>query len=193
MNLNAFLKENNITNIEGNTGQVFKQINILKNLCSNPNIKNILEIGFNAGHSSEIFLSNNPECKVVSFDLGNHDYTILCKKFIDEKYPGRHTLILGSSNYSLKRYLTSIKFDLIFIDGGHQYEIAYNDIIDCRNFATIDTLLIMDDVVYSRKNRMNHNIGPCRAWNKAIEDKIIVEDRKLEFRRGRGMTIGKYT
>lgn len=192
MNLNVFLKENNITEIEGNSGQVFKQINILKNLCSYNNVKNILEVGFNAGHSAEIFLSNNPECKVVSFDLGNHDYTILCKKFIDEKYPGRHTLILGSSSFSLKRYLTSIKFDIIFIDGGHQFETALEDIYDCRNFASTKTILLMDDVVFSKKNRMNHNIGPSRAWNKAIENKIIIEERRLEFRKGRGMTIGKY-
>ena len=34
----------------------------------------ILEIGFNAGHSSLFFLESNPDVKVISIDIGFHSY-----------------------------------------------------------------------------------------------------------------------
>ena len=56
-----------------------------------------MEIGFNAGHSAELFLSNNKNINVLSFDIGGHQYVKYGKEFIDNKYPNRHALILGDS------------------------------------------------------------------------------------------------
>ena len=33
-----------------------------------------LEIGFNAGHSSAVFLGTRNDIEITSFDLGAHDY-----------------------------------------------------------------------------------------------------------------------
>jgi len=37
--------------------------------------------------------------------------------------------------------------DLVFIDGGHDYEIAKKDLENCRPLSDHDTIVIMDDVV----------------------------------------------
>ena len=115
--------------MEGYCEQVPQQIEDLLNLLNEIKPLKILEIGFNAGHSSELFLKNS-KATVVSFDLGYHSYVYYAKKYIDSIYPDRHTLILGDSNITIKQF-NEETFDIIFIDGGHDYECAKNDIINC--------------------------------------------------------------
>jgi hypothetical protein len=83
--LDKHLQELGITVIEGYSHQNPKQVETLRKIASDENIKSVLEIGFNAGHSSEIFLSSNAAAHVLSFDLGIHDYVAPAKRFLDEK------------------------------------------------------------------------------------------------------------
>jgi predicted O-methyltransferase YrrM len=53
---------------------VKKKLNFLKNIVDNHRITNIMEIGFNAGHSAETFLSSNKNINLTSFDIGEKDY-----------------------------------------------------------------------------------------------------------------------
>jgi hypothetical protein len=55
MSITTFLNDKNIHVIEGYSQQVPEQIEDLLYLSNKPNIK-IMEIGFNAGHSAELFL-----------------------------------------------------------------------------------------------------------------------------------------
>ena len=71
--------------LEGNSGNFPSQTNDLVKYLKDPNIINILEIGFNAGHSAVTFLSVNKKVIVTSFDIGIHDYIKIGKKFIDKK------------------------------------------------------------------------------------------------------------
>ena len=121
MTLDLFLKDNNCYITEGYIEQVPEQVQILKDLVNNNKIKNILQVGFNAGHSSCLFLENNKQCNVVSFDIGTHDYVHIGKQYIDKTYPNRHELIRFYSKIAVPIYINTnkdIKFDLIFIDGG---------------------------------------------------------------------------
>ena len=107
------------------------------------------EIGFNAGFSSFAFLSASPDTRVVSFDLGEHAYTRTAKKLIDKKFPGRHTLVCGDSTKTLPDYKAKhpdLYFDLAFIDGGHDYEVAKADIVNMRSFCTAKSAVIIDDL-----------------------------------------------
>ena len=84
MTLDLFLKDNNCNITEGYIEQVPEQVQKLKDLVNNNKIKNILEIGFNAGHSSCLFLEKNKQCNVISFDIATHDYVHIGKQYIDK-------------------------------------------------------------------------------------------------------------
>ncbi len=97
------------------------------------------ETGFNAGFSSYAFLLANPDAKVISFDIGNHSYVRIAKRFIDREFPGRHTLVYGDSRTTLPQFKMenpNIGFDLFFIDGGHDYAVAKTDIANIKPLCT---------------------------------------------------------
>ena len=64
-------------------------------------IKNVLEIGFNAGHSADFMLSQRDDISVTSVDIAKHQYTVPCANFLSEKYPDRLKFMIGDSRYTL--------------------------------------------------------------------------------------------
>ena len=152
-----------------------------------------MEIGFNAGHSSETFLTNSL-ANVVSFDLGEHKYLLDGKQFMDKKFPGRHTLILGDSHTTIPFFKknTNMKFDVLFIDGDHSYEGALNDLINCIDLAAPNATIIFDDVVLKTDLQMSWTVGPTKAWLGMISMGKIEQTDYKEYEKGRGMVLGKY-
>ena len=101
-------------------------------LAADAAITRIIEVGFNAGHSSCAFLAAREDVTVVSFDLGLHGYVTRAKQYIDKAFPGRHTLVIGDSRETLPRYRAdhpAAVFDLAFVDGGHDYDVARADLV----------------------------------------------------------------
>jgi hypothetical protein len=97
---------------EGHSQNIQQQVDDLIKLTNKPNIT-VMEIGFNAGHSADIFLQNNKELTVTSFDLGKHPYVITGKRYIDVIYPNRHKLVLGDSKITIPKFIkeNKINFD----------------------------------------------------------------------------------
>jgi predicted O-methyltransferase YrrM len=194
--LEEFYAANKINVTEGFSQQEAKQTSNLIRICKQVNPKNILEIGFNGGHSSEIFLQNS-NAYVCSFDIGDHfhEYLKYGKQFINTRYPDRHTLVFGDSTKTVPNYSKNhpdIKYDIIFIDGGHDYPIAYADMLNCKNLAHKDTILIVDDIVRTSSLEAGHTIGPTKAWSQFKNANIIKELELHEWNKGRGMCVGKY-
>lgn len=136
-----------------------------------PSVKTILEVGFNAGHSSYVFLNARPDVRVLSFDLGEHQYVPAAKTFIDRKFPGRHELVLGDSRVTVPRYLAThpdSRFDLAFVDGGHDYEVASADLQNCRGLAR-GAFVIMDDLL----GWTTWGAGPVQAWDEACNAGLV--------------------
>jgi predicted O-methyltransferase YrrM len=188
--LTEYLKEKGYTEFEGNSHEIFGQTHLLHILSLKA--KHILEIGFNAGHSSEIFLQANSESKVVSFDIEQHAYVKVGKEYIDKTFPGRHELVLGDSLKTIPSYTSDVKFDLIFIDGCHELEFAKGDLDNCQRFAHKDTIVIMDDTMFTAGWDQFWNEGPSTAWVNAIKNKQIKLLAHADFTIGRGMAWGKY-
>jgi predicted O-methyltransferase YrrM len=113
-------------------------------------IKKVIEIGFNAGHSADYFLSLGDKTTVISFDLMIHPYSYYAKTYIDLKYPKKHILIAGNSNVTVPSFYSegcdSSPADIILIDGDHRYDPAYADMINLKQFADKNTVVIVDNI-----------------------------------------------
>jgi len=186
MSVSEYIFNMGFHEIEGNSAEIPEQVKDLIYISRNP-IKKVMEIGFNAGHSAEIFLKNNPDIDLVSFDIGHHDYTEHARKYIEITYPGRHRLILGDSKQTIPEFIKEnpdVKFDLIFIDGGHDYETASADLENSLLLSHKDTIIAIDDV--TDPPEANYTVGPTAIWK---EGKITEINAKV-YDRYRGMAWG---
>ena len=158
--------------VEG--GSTVEQVHYFINfIISRPEIKLILEIGFNTGRSAAYFLSCRDDIKVISGDIGIHRYVHDCKLLIDKQFPGRHTLIIGDSKVvipSLNKEKNKIVPDLIFIDGDHAEPTPLIDVRNCLKMAGQNTILVMDDT-----NLIN-------GWNGVLQAMCtVIKNNETDF------------
>ena len=195
MNLSQYLQKSNCGVYEGHCQQLQEQMNDLSALVSKDKVLRVMEIGFNAGHSAEVFLASNRNIHLTSFDLGEYEIVAKAKTYIDTVYPGRHTLIIGNSVKTIPKFIQDnpgTKFDLIFIDGGHDYEVALADIENCRVLAHDDTVVLLDDTMFDKQHEQEYTIGPTRVWLEQIHTNKITEISRKHYGVGRGMARGTY-
>jgi hypothetical protein len=96
---------------------------------SNP--KTILEIGFNAGHSSAIWLTET-EASIITVDPAKVKHTWDAAELLKRKYFDRFKFLnVGSQDPELYDYLVSENYqpDLVFVDGDHSAEGCKKDLI----------------------------------------------------------------
>jgi predicted O-methyltransferase YrrM len=163
-------------------------------------ILRVVEIGFHLGFSSYAFLKANKKTNVISFDIKSHPFVPAAKSIIDRKFPGRHSIIYGDSTKTVPEFAKenpNIKFDLIFIDGGHDYKIAEADLRNTRSLAHAKTLVVMDDLT----PWLPWGKGPARAWMEAIRNKQVQQIelykdgglvQTIEPPGGRAWALGRY-
>lgn len=140
--------------------------------------KSILEIGFNAGHSSLLFLTaaSASLSELTVFDLGEHAYVRPCLEYIKNSFPntdiqyteGDSTRTLPSflqANANKKRY-----YDVVHVDGGHQREIVLSDVACAVDLVAPNGLLILDD---TNIDYINEIADACVASGAFTEEKIL--------------------
>ena len=157
-------------------------------------LKMLWKLVLMGGHSAETFLSSNKNIHLTSFDIGEKSYLKHGKLFIDKTYPNRHELIIGDSAITVPEFHKNNdkKIDIIFIDGGHEYDIANADILNCKNLAHEKTIVILDDTIDNIKLMNVWNKGHTKAWNDAKKNNIIKQIGSIDFSNGRGLSWGNY-
>ena len=177
------------------------ELDYLAGLARVSGVQTIGEIGFNGGFSSHTFLAANPDAAVCSFDLAEHDYVTPAKRHIDEEFPGRHTLVVGDSTRTVPAFHQlhpTLRFDLIFIDGGHSPEVAAADLVNMSAFATERTVVVVDDIT----PWVHWGRGPTDAWEHAVARGLVIQDElvkdgvvvtTVEPPGERSWVVGRYT
>eukprot|EP00639_Heterosigma_akashiwo_P009830 CAMPEP_0194595414 /NCGR_PEP_ID=MMETSP0292-20121207/24957_1 /TAXON_ID=39354 /ORGANISM="Heterosigma akashiwo, Strain CCMP2393" /LENGTH=240 /DNA_ID=CAMNT_0039455295 /DNA_START=949 /DNA_END=1672 /DNA_ORIENTATION=+ len=185
--------------VEGSILQWPNKVLDLWRHASNPDANNYVEVGFNMGHSCLLVLFANPRLNVLSFDLGLSPVVRTSARYLQNFFPGRLRLLLdahqqgtfrtffpgrlrlvtGDSTRTVPAFLggfgdDSGKFDLIFVDGGHSFEVALSDITNMEGYASkLQHTLIVDDFHYPERTVQ-------RAWNRVVHAGIVEEtERKI--------------
>jgi predicted O-methyltransferase YrrM len=187
MSLTTFLKGCGFNSFEGHCQDIPKQVFDLIRLTKSP-VTKVMEIGFGAGHSAEIFLRHNPKVTLTSFDIGKHSYVLHGKQYIDKQYPNRHTLVLGDSMNTLPEFIAANpteRFDLILLDASHDMDSVRSYMEQIQYLSTKDTIVIMDDVYWPAS-------ATTKIWNEYVEKSKIIEMDRKTYQVGRAMTWGKF-
>ena len=181
---------------EGFSGQVDGQVVFYVLLARQPWVRQVCEIGFNAGHSALYWLASSNTTNLLSFDLGAHDYAKVMAEYMTSAYPGRYQIVWGDSTQTVPEFVKQMHIsgkmllcDVIVVDGGHSYEVAIADLRNMRPFAGSQRhLLLFDDLPCVA----SHCEGPGRAWRETREFIKPLYGCMNYPDVGRGFSVGYY-
>lgn len=178
--------------IEGGTNynEYIEELLIVTRACSVVNCQRICQTGFNTGISALAFLcSSDQNTFVHSFDLGRHWYTKIAFSIIDEQYPGRHNVTIGSSVNTLPQLIKKLGpehakqyCNFAFVDGGHSYNVSLSDIL---NFALLSPSGTVIAVENCNSWGMKNGHGGLRhvnsAYQQAQQDGVILHHSQISI------------
>ena len=157
---------------EGHSGEMPEQLAELRRTTQNA--KKYCETGFNLGNSAFEVLRSNPNVEVASFDLGG-EVSKRASQRLDACYDKRLSVTWGDSKKTLNAQ-EPLNCDVFFIDGGHDYETAKEDLANVvGRHLHANSLVIMDDVCTGA----GFCEGPRKAWDEAVEAGVCTELKRF--------------
>jgi hypothetical protein len=63
---------------------------------------------------------------------------------------------------------------------------------NCFRLSHKDTVVALDDTIFTKEWQKDHNIGPTRTWIEHVSENKITELSRKEYSRYYGMSCGKY-
>ena len=120
-------------------------------LSHQPWVRQVCEIGFNAGHSALFWLIGSEKTKLVSFDIASWGYTKPMGEYLQSVFPGRLETVWGDSRTTVPSFWQQkagqiFACDIVVIDGSHNHDYVLADLRNMRVGAnTRRHLIIMDD------------------------------------------------
>jgi predicted O-methyltransferase YrrM len=127
--------------------------------------KKILEIGLNRGHGSAMLLALS-KANVTSIDVSNRKETVHAGIHLVHQYPDRFKFFICDSAKVFDA-LSVNKFDLVFVDGGHDMASVLVDINLCENLKV--PYILFDDV-YPRYGEVLQAIGKYEDELELVKD-----------------------
>ena len=132
----------------GSVGASRAQTDFYARVAASPAVRTICEVGFNAGHSTAIWLSSNPTARVHSFDLFDHTWSMGAVRILQARFPGRLTVWKGDSLRTVPRWRAAepgARCDLVHVDGKHSYFNAVFDFVNLQLHSHAHALYLFDD------------------------------------------------
>lgn len=176
---------------EGHSHQLPSMYLTMHFLASQPRVRHVCETGFNLGHSSFNFLTANRQLIVHSFDLGSHRYAHSMAEFMSKQFPGRFFVHFGDSTKTVPDFIRSdpdYRCDLLYVDGGHTYNVALADMMNFASAANVENgaLIVFDDYP-----SVMFELGV--AWEDIRRWGYVRESMRCFYPndRNRGFTIGR--
>jgi hypothetical protein len=163
---------------EGNISWYPERMYTLQDLVYQTKPKNIIEVGFNEGHSMKLICDslvklknddpnfNQEPIRILIFDDCKHDNVINNFEILVEHYKKFNihlNLIPGNSLEVVPRVLDTVKskFDFIEIDGCHFEECVRGDLNNLINFVSDNGIIYLDDYKSSK--------DPTEGVNKVVD------------------------
>jgi hypothetical protein len=152
-NLNKHLQSVYGSKPDGHAGLFPGQQTLYVLLSHQPWVRQVCEIGFNAGHSALFWLVGSTKTKLVSYDIASWGYTKPMGQYLQSTFPGRLETFWGDSlttvpNFWKQKAAAGDLFncDVIVIDGSHNHDYVLADLRNMRVGANPKRhLIIMDD------------------------------------------------
>jgi hypothetical protein len=132
------------TKYDGNIGTFPAEMLDYVSFASHSSIRNVVEIGFNAGHSAVVVLASSSKSKLTSFTYQAVEEGV---EFVKKMFSSRFELVMGPSQSTVKKWLPSVPkgyIDLMIIDGNHTYPAPREDFLLLLSRAHIGTRYIFD-------------------------------------------------
>lgn len=118
-------------------------------VAASPAVRHICEVGFNAGHSTALWLSANPTATVDTFDLFNPHLTGFMRRnliLLQRRFPGRLIAHVGDSLRTIPAINNlSSPCDLVHVDGRHSYTNTRQDALNLMRISRPSALYLFDD------------------------------------------------
>ena len=138
---------------DGHAGLFPGQTALYVFLSHQPWVRQVCEIGFNAGHSALFWLIGSEKTKLVSFDIASWGYTKPMGEYLQSVFLGRLETVWGDSRTTVPAFFQQklknnggFACDVIVIDGSHNHDYVLADLHNMRAGANSSRhLIIMDD------------------------------------------------
>jgi len=139
--------------------------------------KTVCEVGFNAGHSSLMWLMAGAD-RVVSFELGHHNYSHVAAQWLSARFPGRLHVVMGDASQTVPTFHAMFpeeRCHIVLIDGGHELEPAWADVVNFKPLvhATPNRASSRGHVLVVDDTDMTHVKA---AWARAQAQGLATED-----------------
>lgn len=148
---------------------------------------NVMEIGFNAGHSALLFLLANETSKVVCFDDCRHSYTWACYYYLRSIFGDRLHLVCGDSRETVPQFHQSspdTTFDVVHMDGSHDVETVRQDVQNTMPMMT--DVMIMDDTQVPCLNSLVDEYVNDGGWTEVPMRRTLTYEHRILRRRRDG-------
>jgi hypothetical protein len=148
-----------------------------------------LKYKYGTGHSAAIVLSTFHNARITSFDICAHAYAAPNYDYLRSMFGDRLYLTCGDSRRTLPAAAATHALpqpfglaDVVRVDGGHHFDVASLDLVNCRALAKPRAIIIVDDCTF---------VEVWAAWKFAIDLGIIEPSNPgLGWK---GSCIGRYT